>query len=149
MQTPASRRRARQLDDLALALPQRASALTRIFFSRTATGLSRTEVGLLAALATRPLRVTELAAREGITQPAVTQLVNRLESRHLVERRTDPRDGRVVLVALTAGGAEALERVRAEYRALLHEEMAALDDEELETLAASVEILDRLLERLQ
>jgi DNA-binding MarR family transcriptional regulator len=148
MKTHVSRRRSRQLDGLAVALPQRASALTRIFFSRTATGLSRTEVGLLAELSTRPFRITELAAREGITQPAVTQLVNRLERRGWVERRTDPHDGRVVLVALTAGGREALERVRAEYRALLHEEMAALDDDEVETLAAAVDILDRLLERL-
>jgi ubiquinone biosynthesis protein UbiJ len=40
------------------------------------------------------------------------------------------------------------EAVRAEYRALLHEEMVALDDDEVETLAAAVEILDRLIERL-
>src|SRR5690349_10481029 len=111
MQTRLSRKRSRHLEELAVALPQRASALTRIFFSRTATGLSRTEVGLLAALSTRPFRVTELAAREGITQPAVTQLVNRLASRGWVERRTDPHDGRVVLVALTAAGVDALERV--------------------------------------
>lgn len=136
------------MDGLAVALPQRASALTRIFFSRTATGLSRTEVGLLAALSTRPFRITELAAREGITQPAVTQLVNRLERRGWVERRTDPHDRRVVLVVLTDGGHEVLERVRAEYRALLHEEMATLDDDEVETLAAAVDILDRLIERL-
>jgi DNA-binding MarR family transcriptional regulator len=148
MKTRVSRARSRHLDELAVALPQRASALTRIFFSRTATGLSRTEVGLLAALATRPFRVTELAAREGITQPAVTQLVNRLEDRGWVERRTDPRDARVVLVTLTGPGAEALEAVRAEYRALLHEEMATLDDDEVETLAAAADILDRLIERL-
>jgi DNA-binding MarR family transcriptional regulator len=140
--------RSRQLDELAAALPQRASALTRLFFARTSTGLSRTEVGLLAALSSRPHRITELAAREGITQPAVTQLVNRLQRRGWVERRTDPGDGRVVLVALTGAGREALERVRAEYRALLHEEMAALDDEEIEMLAAAVEILDRLIDRL-
>jgi DNA-binding MarR family transcriptional regulator len=132
-----------------LALPQRASALTRIFFARTATGLSRTEVGVLAALSTRSFRITELAAREGITQPAVTQLVNRLERRGWAERRSDPEDRRVVLVSLTAAGQEALERVRAEYRALLHGEVTALDDEEVETLAAAVGILDRLIERLE
>jgi DNA-binding MarR family transcriptional regulator len=148
MNGAASRRRSRQLDELAAALPQRASALTRLFFARTSTGLSRTEVGLLAALSSRPHRITELAAREGITQPAVTQLVNRLQRRGWVERRTDPGDGRVVLVALTGAGREALERVRAEYRALLHEEMATLDDAEIEMLAAAVEILDRLIERL-
>jgi DNA-binding MarR family transcriptional regulator len=136
------------LDELAAALPQRASALTRIFFARTATGLSRTEVGLLAALSTRPRRITELAAMEGITQPAVTQLVNRLEQRGWVERRADDRDARAVLVAVTGPGQAALDRVRAEYRALLHEEMATLDDEEVETLAAAVDILDRLIERI-
>jgi DNA-binding MarR family transcriptional regulator len=148
MKDQISRRRTRHLDELAVALPQRASALTRIFFARTTTGLSRTEVGLLAALARRSHRITELAATEGITQPAVTQLANRLERRGYVERRTDERDGRVVLVALTDAGETALERVRAEYRALLHEEMATLDDREIETLAAAVDILDRLIERI-
>jgi DNA-binding MarR family transcriptional regulator len=79
----------------------------------------------------------------------VTQLVNRLERRGWAERRSDPEDRRVVLVSLTAAGQEALERVRAEYRALLHGEVTALDDEEVETLAAAVGILDRLIERLE
>ena len=143
-----STRRSRHLDDLAAALPQRASALTRIFFARTATGSSRAEVGVLAALSSQPYRITELAAREGISQPGVTQLVNRLERRGLVERRTDPHDGRVVVVAITDDGGRELDRVRAEYRALLHEEITALDDAEVETLAAAVGILDRLIDRL-
>jgi DNA-binding MarR family transcriptional regulator len=141
-------RTSKRLDELAVALPQRASALTRIFFARSPTGPSRNEVGLLSALDARPYRVTELAEREGITQPGVTQLVNRLQRRGWVERNTDTRDGRAVLVAITKAGRQTLEQVRTEYRALLHEEMASLDDDELETLAASVEILDRLIERL-
>jgi hypothetical protein len=40
------------------------------------------------------------------------------------------------------------ERLRAEYRALLHEEMASLEDAEVETLAAAVAILDKLIDRL-
>jgi DNA-binding MarR family transcriptional regulator len=144
----ASARRSRQLDELAAALPQRASALTRIFFARTATGLSRAEVGFLAALSSSPHRITELAAREGISQPGATQLVNRLEERGWVERSTHPQDGRVVVVEITGAGTAELERVRAEYRALLHEEITALDDEQVETLAAAVGILDGLIERL-
>jgi DNA-binding MarR family transcriptional regulator len=142
-----SRKRSRQLDELAAALPQRASALTRIFFARTRT-LSRTEVGVLAALSSRPFRITELAAREGISQPGVTNLVNRLQQRGWAERRTDPQDGRVVVVAITDAGRETLERVRSEYRALLHEEITALDDEQVATLASAVVILDELIERL-
>ena len=45
-------------------------------------------------------------------------------------------------------GEETFEQLRAEYRALLHEEMAMLDDAEVETLAAAVEILDKLIARL-
>jgi DNA-binding MarR family transcriptional regulator len=149
MATRMSKRRSRHLDDLAAALPQRASALARIFFARSTTGPSRTETGLLSALSTRPSRITELAAREGISQPGVTQLVNRLEERGWVERRTDPDDRRAVLVALTAAGSDALETVRGEFRALLHEEMASLDDDEVETLAAAVDVLDRLIERIE
>jgi DNA-binding MarR family transcriptional regulator len=65
-----------------------------------------------------------------------------------VERTTDPSDRRAVLVTLTPEGEETFKRLKAEYRALLHEEMVALDDEEVETLAKAVGILDRLIERL-
>jgi DNA-binding MarR family transcriptional regulator len=146
MESSTAARRSRQVEELALGLPQRVSALTRLFFARAR--VSRTEVGLLAALAVRPHRVTELSAREGISQPAVTQLVDRLEAQGWVTRGTDPADGRAVLVGLTSAGAAELERVRGEFRALLHEEMAALDDEEVGTLAAAVEILDGLVARL-
>jgi DNA-binding MarR family transcriptional regulator len=148
MKLATSKKRSRHLEEIALALPQRASALTRLFFARAEAEVSRTEAGLLAALSARPHRVTELAAREGITQPAVTQLVNRMQQRGWVERDVDPADGRVVLVRLTARGRQALEHVRAEYRALLHEEMTTLDDNEVETLAKAVTILDRLITRL-
>ena len=148
MRMEIASKRSRQLDDIALALPQRVSALVQVFFARTGTRVSRTELGLLAALAARPHRITELSLREGITQPAVTQLVNRLQVRGWVERDGHPGDGRVVLVKLTDSGRETLDSVRAEYRALLHEEMAALDDDEVETLATAIDILDGLIERL-
>jgi DNA-binding MarR family transcriptional regulator len=66
-----------------------------------------------------------------------------------VKRTADPTDRRAVLVSLTPAGEEAFDRLKAEYHALLHEEIAALDDHELETLADAVEILDRLIEKLR
>lgn len=141
-------RRGRQLDEIAEALPQRTSALSRLFLARTSVAISRTEAGVLGALSLRPRRITELAAREGVTQPAITRLVDRLQERGWVKRDTDPGDGRVVLVTLTAQGHEVLDRLRAEYRALLHEEMATLSDREVRTLSGAIEILDRLIERL-
>jgi DNA-binding MarR family transcriptional regulator len=141
-------RRSTQLDELAEALPQRSSALSRLFLTRSSVCVSRTEVGVLRVLHGGPRRITELAAEERVTQPAITLLVNRLAERGWVERVPDPSDGRAVLVSLTPQGEEVFERLRAEYRALLHEEMASLEDSEVETLAAAVSILDKLIDRL-
>ena len=141
-------RRSMQLDEIAEALPQRSSALSRMFLTQTSVCVSRTEVGVLRNLRAGPRRITELAAEERVTQPAITLLVNRLQERGWVERIPDASDGRAVLVSLTTEGEAAFERLRAEYRALLHEEMASLDDDEVATLASAVEILDKLIARL-
>lgn len=93
--------RRRQLDEIAEGLPQRASSLSRLFLTRTTIRVSRVEAGVLSALALRPRRITELAAREGVTQPAITSLVNRLQARGWVERHRDSHDGRAVLATLT------------------------------------------------
>jgi DNA-binding MarR family transcriptional regulator len=142
----ASRRR--QLDEIAEALPQRAAALSRLFLERSSVCVSRTEVGVLRSLAISPRRITDLAVEEHVTQPAVTLLINRLQERGWVERVPDPTDGRAVLARLTDAGRTTLDQLRAEYRALLHEEMARLDDDEVEALAAAVQILARLYERI-
>jgi DNA-binding MarR family transcriptional regulator len=51
-------------------------------------------------------------------------------------------------VVLTEAGREAFDNIRAEYRALMHEEMATLDDESVEVLARATDVLDELIERL-
>jgi DNA-binding MarR family transcriptional regulator len=140
--------RDRQLDEIAEALPQRASALSRLFLTRTSVCVSRTEVGVLRILTGGPRRITELASEERVSQPAITLLVNRLAERGWVQRVADPSDGRAVLVSLTKAGEQVFAQLRAEYRALLHEEMATLGDRDVATLARAVEILDRLIDRL-
>lgn len=140
--------RNRQLEEIAEMLPQRASELSQIFLTRSRVCVSRTEVGVLRRLSLGPRRISELAADERVTQPGITLLVNRLQQRGWVQRAADPNDGRAVLVALTAAGEHALERLRAEYRALLQAEMAELDDQEVETLARAVQILDELIDQL-
>jgi DNA-binding MarR family transcriptional regulator len=140
--------RTRQLDDLAEALPRRATLLAHLFLKHTTLNVSRTEIGVLQAVAERPQRITDLAAAEGVTQPAITLVVNRMAARGWVVREHDPTDRRAVLVVLTDAGDEAFQQIRAEYRALMHEEMASLDDESIEILARAVDVLDELVERL-
>jgi DNA-binding MarR family transcriptional regulator len=140
--------RTRQLDEIAEALPQRAVALSQLFLTRSSVCVSRTEIGVVRRLAGGPRRITELAVEERLSQPGITLLVNRLQDRGWVRRTADPNDRRAVLVSLTVAGADALGALRAEYRAMLQQEMASLDDGQVDTLAGAVQILDQLIQRL-
>ena len=51
-----------------------------------------------------PLRISGLTAASGVSQPAMTELVARLQREGLVTRLTDPLDARATLVDITARG---------------------------------------------
>jgi DNA-binding MarR family transcriptional regulator len=79
-----------------------------------AGGLSLTSAATLASLDREgPARLTELATQQGVSQPAMTQLVTRLQDAGLAERVPDPDDGRVVRVHITETGRSELARRRA------------------------------------
>jgi DNA-binding MarR family transcriptional regulator len=91
-------------------------------------------------------RLTDLAVIEGVTQPSMSVLVTSLEQAGLAERRPDPTDKRVVLVALTAAGADYMRaRRRAGARAFA-DLIDKLPDDEAAALAAAVPALNRLRE---
>lgn len=57
-----------------------------------------------------PMRLTALATVEDTSQPAMTQLVQRMERQGLLDRTRDPEDGRAALVAISEAGRELWER---------------------------------------
>jgi DNA-binding MarR family transcriptional regulator len=140
--------RAGAIDLVASTLLGRAARLTRLVMRSGAHEISRTEVGVLATLEEGPRRITQLAMTEALAQPTVTQLIDKLEGRDLVSRSRSDEDGRVVLVAITAAGAEALEGVRAEIRANMREALVDLPDAELIELAHAAETMGSLIEKL-
>jgi DNA-binding MarR family transcriptional regulator len=93
-----------------------------------------------------PMRLTALTATEQLTQPAITNLVSRLERDGLVERRPDPSDGRAVLVALTAAGAELVRARHADRVTRLGQLIADMDDEQRDAIARSMPALRRVVE---
>jgi DNA-binding MarR family transcriptional regulator len=94
-----------------------------------------------------PQRLSDLAVKEGVTQPAMTQLVSRLERDGLARRCTDPADGRVVVVRVTGGGRELL-RTRREARVgKLTDLMAGLAPQDHAAIMAALPALDRLADR--
>lgn len=113
------------------AVPDLSFAVEEVvrFFRRLGpdTGLSLTAAATLSSLNRGgPARLTELAVQQGVTQPAMTQLVTRLQDAGLAERRSDPEDGRVVRVHITeAGRGELLRRrtIRTERLGSLFEQL--------------------------
>ena len=115
-------------------------------------GLSTTAAYLLNRLHREgPSRLTVLAAREGVSQPSMTQLVQRLERQGLVVRHEDPEDGRVALVAVSEAGIALLDERRGARRDRLAIALDALTPEESRALWLAAEvalpILQRLIER--
>jgi DNA-binding MarR family transcriptional regulator len=77
-----------------------------------ATGLSFSRVRALRRLAGGPLTLRELAESMTTDAPAATVLVNDLEARGLVQRRSHPTDRRAKMVSLTAAGKRTLGAAR-------------------------------------
>jgi DNA-binding MarR family transcriptional regulator len=109
------------------------------------SGLSMTAVATLATLEREGAqRLTGLAALAGVTQPAMTQLISRLEDDGLVRREADPADGRVVQVRISDEGRATLARRRGGRAAKLAVILTQLSPEHQAALATAVPALDAL-----
>jgi DNA-binding MarR family transcriptional regulator len=109
------------------------------------SGLSLTAAATLATLErSGPRRLTSLAVQEGVTQPAMTQLIARLQDSGLVRRDADPGDGRVVQVRLTEAGREMLALRRAVRAERLAAILARISPEDQAALAAALPAIDAL-----
>jgi DNA-binding MarR family transcriptional regulator len=107
--------------------------------------LSPTAVATLGRLASGgPVRLSDLATGRAVTQPAMTQLVSRLERGGLARRRHCATDARVVLVDVTDAGREVLRRRRQTRTARLGHLLERLPAPERARLAAAVPALNHL-----
>ena len=133
-------------DTLAVGVAAALERLIGLFRSLSpASGLSLTAAATLATLErSGPCRLTWLAAREGVTQPAMTQLIARLQDAGMVDRATDPADGRVVQVRITADGQAMLARRRAVRAGRLADLLDRLSPDERAALAAALPAMDAL-----
>jgi DNA-binding MarR family transcriptional regulator len=95
-----------------------------------------------------PVRLTALAAKEGISQPSMTQLVQRLERQGLVTRLADPGDGRAALIGITGHGQTLLDDRKRIRRERLTQLLATLTPEEDSTLQQSARVAFPVLRRL-
>jgi DNA-binding MarR family transcriptional regulator len=111
------------------------------------TELSPSQTAALATIERHgPLTPSALAELERVQRPTATRIVARLSESGLVERTTDPADGRSFTVAATRSGHALLDKLRTRKNAYLARRLVSLDDADLATLERAAEILERLLE---
>lgn len=91
--------------------------------------LTGAQARLLSLLSLEPLPMRKLAQKLKCEPSNVTGIVDRLETRGLVERRPDPADRRVKLAAATEEGRRVARSLRESLR-FAREPLAGLSDEE-------------------
>jgi DNA-binding MarR family transcriptional regulator len=110
-------------------------------------GVSPEQVSLLVTIKYAPgIGVGELAARERVSAPAMSNHVDRLERDGLVERTPSADDRRRVGLTLTEEGQRVLRRVRSRRTAWLASRLGGLTPAELAAVEAAIEPLSRLVE---
>jgi DNA-binding MarR family transcriptional regulator len=109
-------------------------------------GVTARQATLLWLVKRRPgLSLAELAAEEGISPPAMSGHVDRLERAGFIERVRSSDDRRRVGLRLTDDGQKLMRNVRARRTTWLAGRLRALDPAELDAIAAAVPALARLV----
>jgi DNA-binding MarR family transcriptional regulator len=105
--------------------------------------LGASHIHITRHLALEGSRLTDLAARAGMTKQAMGKLVDQCEAWALVSRQADPRDARATHIVFTAiglawlaGFQRAVSRTEAELRAAVGQEVATVIQIGLEAYAA-------------
>jgi DNA-binding MarR family transcriptional regulator len=110
-------------------------------------GITSRQATLLWLVKRSPgLSLAELAAEEGISAPAMSGHVDRLERAGLLERVRSSDDRRRVGLRLTEEGERLMRRVRARRTTWLADRLKALEPSELEAIELAVPALMQLLE---
>ena len=112
----------------------------------TEEGMGPTESSVFGTILRHgPIMLSDLAARERLSAPTISRVVNGLDRAGLVERRPDEHDRRVCYVAVTDAGLDVVRAGRATRDAWLAGRLRSLTKDELATLAAALPLLERLI----
>lgn len=112
--------------------------------------LQEAQLELIRLLSASPgIRVQQAATALQLRPNTVSTLVAGLVRQGLVARTSDPGDGRVVRLELTAAARRRMASWRDHHHALLGEAMTHLDGADLDAVAAAIDALRRLATHLE
>ena len=133
---------------LAARLRLGVTRLARRLRQEAETGVTPSMLSALSSVERQgSLTMRDLCHAEQVQPPTMTRIVAALVEAGLVVREQDPADGRVTWVRVTTEGRRLLERSRRRKEAYLAKSLRSLEPEELRTLEAAAEILERLTDR--
>jgi DNA-binding MarR family transcriptional regulator len=96
-----------------------------------------------------PMRLTALAVAEGASQSGMTQLVQRMERQGLLERWTDPDDGRASLVMLSEAGQQNWSARAEVRRQRIAGMLPAVSDDDQVALWLAAQVVVRVLGQMR
>jgi DNA-binding MarR family transcriptional regulator len=96
-----------------------------------------------------PMRVTALAEAEGSSQSGMTQLVQRMERQGLLERWSDPDDGRVSLVMIGDEGRRLWDERATERRRRIERLLEAMPEDDRVALWLAAQVVVRVVGQMR
>jgi DNA-binding MarR family transcriptional regulator len=112
--------------------------------------LSPSQREVLSTIVRRgPLRLSELAAEEGLNPTMLSRIVGHLEAAKLVTRTPDQGDARVVHLAATEAGQAVWEEIRNERTDALLFALGKLPADQRRTIEQALPVLETLVESLR
>jgi DNA-binding MarR family transcriptional regulator len=116
--------------------------LARRLRAASGDGLSPSQLSALAHIdECGPMRLTDLAAKEAVSAPTMSKIVDALAAQRLLVRATDPGDARSSLITLTVDGRRELADLRRSRTALLAAALDRLDAADLARVRAVLPVL--------
>jgi DNA-binding MarR family transcriptional regulator len=109
-------------------------------------GITANQAALLHAISRNPgIGVRALAVREGVSTPAMSGYIDRLEAAGLVGRLRSSEDRRRVGLTVTPAGARTLRSARSRRTAWLAARLRRLTDDQRAAIASALDPLSLLL----
>jgi DNA-binding MarR family transcriptional regulator len=118
--------------------------------SAAAAGLTPTRISVLLSVArSGPVKLSELANKEGLNPTLLSRVVGDLADSGLLERATDEGDRRAAWVKATSTGKRVAERMRRERTDALYVALAALPESDRVLVERALPSLELLAEQLR
>jgi DNA-binding MarR family transcriptional regulator len=113
------------------------------------SGFTPSQLSVLGTLTRQgPLRLSELAAVEGINPTMLSRIVGKLDDAGMITRRADDTDRRAAHVEITVRGATAFAAIRARRTAVLAAGLSELSPAHSDALEGSLDALEALVSAL-